>query len=62
VITTECRCGCVFVSFDGADSCPDCCESRDPLVCIECGTKLLEAVPKGLCGICDEDWVPVLAA
>jgi hypothetical protein len=25
--------------------------------CRECGTELLEAVPKGLCGMCDPDWI-----
>lgn len=61
MLTVECRCGQVFISIDGTDGCPSCNASRDPLVCAECGTEMREAVPKGLCGICDPEWVPVLA-
>lgn len=33
----------------------------DPLRCNECGTQMLVAVPKGVCGLCDESWVEIAA-
>lgn len=53
-------CGQGFMS-EGASRCGDCERAADPLICRECGTRMLQPVPKGLCGICDEDWVAVAA-
>jgi hypothetical protein len=56
VTVVLCECGQAFMG-DGEERCPDCVQGSDPLVCVECGTQLRWAVPKGLCGICDPEWV-----
>lgn len=54
-------CGQVFMG-EGA-RCSVCEAKRDPLECAECGTRLLVAVPKGLCGFCgDYVWDPETVA
>lgn len=57
-----CRCGQSFIATAGEVCCSVCEAVRDPLVCAACGTRLLEAVVSGVCGICDEDWVERLVA
>lgn len=53
-----CRCGQSFMGDESADALCTVCETeRDPFACKACGTRLLEVVPKGLCGICDPEWV-----
>lgn len=48
--------------FMGVGATCDRCEAQaDPLVCRECRTTLLVAVPGGLCGICDPEWTEHLA-
>lgn len=63
MVVSECSgCGLTFMADEGAARCAGCEASRDPLRCVECNTTLLVPVPKGLCGICDEDWTEHLAA
>ena len=58
---TDCSgCGLAFMG-DGAVLCDGCDAERDPLVCVECKTRLLAPVPKGLCGLCDPEWTEHLA-
>lgn len=52
------ECGGCGQTFMGEGSrCPGCVAERSALICWACGTQLLRAVPKGLCGLCDEEWV-----